>query len=47
MVEIISVKEYARLTGRSLEDVETIIDEAENGTITRNMLDPGTLRKFN
>ena len=47
MVRVITNEEFARETGRTLEEVEAMIAEAEADAITADTMDPSTLRKFN
>ena len=47
MVKVITMQEWADATGRSLADVEAMVEEAENGLITRDTMDPSTLVTHN
>ena len=41
---VMTTEEWARETGRTVEEVEAMIAEAESGAITAEMLDPSTFR---
>lgn len=47
MACVITNEEWARATGRPLEEIEAMIAEAEADAITKESMDPATLRKIN
>ena len=43
MVDVMTAREFAELTGCDLEKLEDSIREAESGSITKESMDPSTL----
>ena len=43
MVKVETTREWAEATGKSVEEIEAMIAEAESGSITREDLDPSTM----